>query len=230
MMSLEGPHFEQLADSALVVPALHEPVPATPSAAVRSHFRSSRLGVPSMSLVAPSLYVGDELAAASETRLRQQGITHVLNCTPKPNSALESERSAPADGEPPIGYLRLNLLDNSSDLPRMQSVMREGVDFIRAAIQAGGRVLVHCHRGISRSCTLAMAYMMEADQRSADHIFEMMRAARRICDPNLAYWCALQEWEKAVVVPKLLRVRSASRLSPRPRLASPSPRPLSRAG
>jgi len=128
-----------------------------------------------------------------------------------------------------LGYLRLNLLDCTADLPRMQSVLREGVNFIRKALAEGGTVLVHCHRGISRSCTLVMAYLIETEQRLADSVFEGIRAKRRICDPNLGYWCALQEWERSVLtVPRLVRQRSASRSSPHP--LAPPPRPLSRAG
>lgn len=190
-----------------------------------------------MSLVAPGLYVGDETAATSEAWLRHHSVTAVLNCTNKPHPSLEalssgSGTNAPAGGSNPIRYLRLNLLDSTSDLPRMQSVLREGVDFIRAALKDGGCVLVHCHRGISRSCTLAMAYLIEEEQRSADIIFESLRSKRRVADPNLGYWCAIQEWEKHVLPPRLVRARSSSsipRSSPHP-LATASPRPLSRAG
>lgn len=206
-------------------------VPATPSLGLRGGaFRGSRLAAPPMSLVAPSLYIGDETAVASELRLRQQGITHVLNCTHKPNPVLEAPASSSTGGEsaPSLGYLRLNLLDSTADLPHMQASLREGVDFIRSALQEGGTVLVHCHRGISRSCTLVMAYLIEAEQRSAESVFEGIRSKRRICDPNLGYWCSLQEWEKQVLSPRLHRQRSASRLSPHP--TAPTPRPLSRAG
>jgi len=170
-----------------------------------------------MSLVAPSLYVGDE-AAASAMRLREQGvITHVLNCTNKPNPELETHGST-------IGYMRLDLLDSISDLPRMKGALRTGVDFIRSAIRGGGTVLVHCHRGISRSATLAMAYLVEEDQRPAEAVFETIRAKRPVVDPNLGFWVALQGWEKAVLPPRLIRSRSSRSV------ASPSPRPLSRAG
>ena len=189
------------------------------------HRGQSRFGVPPMSLVSPSLYVGDETAAASPARLMENGITHVLNCTSKPNAALEP--AAGSVGAPSIGYLRLDLLDNTSDLPRMQQVLRAGVDFICAAQAQGGTVLVHCHRGISRSCTLAMAYLIETQQRPAEAVFDSLRASRRICDPNLSYWCALHEWEKAVLPAHLHRPRSSSGMRA---LSTPSPRPLSRAG
>lgn len=228
MTSLEGPELFEIPAIPAFVPNM--PIPATPGLGTRvGSFRgTSRLrevGAPSMSLVTPSLYIGDEVSAASESRLREQGITHVLNCTSKPNTKLEEPDST---SEIPIGYLRLDLLDSTQDLPRMQSVLREGVDFIRTAINGGGVVLVHCHRGISRSVTLVMAYLIEMEQRSAESVFDSIRAKRRIADPNLGYWCTLQEWEKLVLVPRLPRQRSASRLSPFP--LTGSPRPLSRAG
>mmetsp|Transcript_41949 Transcript_41949/g.110534 ORF Transcript_41949/g.110534 Transcript_41949/m.110534 type:complete len:380 (+) Transcript_41949:52-1191(+) len=182
--------------------------------------RSSRLCVAAMSLVAPRLYVGDETAAASPSVLREGGVTHVLNCTNKPNAFLE------AGGDGKTAYLRLDLLDNMGDLPRMQAVLRVGTDFIRLAHEQGGTVLVHCHRGISRSCTLAMAYLIETTQQTAESVFDSVRAARRIVDPNFGYMVALKDWERSV-----LRNRPRSSTSGGARSqATPSPRPLSRAG
>lgn len=233
MTSLEGPEFMDVISAIPASKHSDSAPPPTPAAGLGtrgSSFRGSRLAAPPMSLVAPSLYIGDEVSAASEPRLRLQGITHVLNCTSKPNPTLEAARAEGGkEGPSPLGYLRLNLLDCTADLPRMQSVLREGVNFIRKALVEGGTVLVHCHRGISRSCTLVMAYLIESEQRLADSVFEGIRAKRRICDPNLGYWCALQEWERSVLTaPRLIRQRSASRASPHP--LAPSPRPLSRAG
>jgi len=178
---------------------------------------ASRFHAPSMSLVAPNLYVGDE-ASASASRLLEEGVvTHVLNCTNHPNTELEAEGST-------LGYLRLDLVDSIADLPRMKSALRTGVDFIKSAIAEGGVVLVHCHRGISRSATLAMAYLVEVEQRPAEAVFETLRAKRAVVDPNLGFWVAIQAWEKAVLPPHLVRSKSSRSL------ASPSPRPLSRAG
>lgn len=224
MTSLEGPLGGSPTPAPIVTaPALgDEVVPPTPtvgrfgSGGFRSFHRQSRLSVPPMSMVAPRLFVGDEVSASSLPRLVENGVTHVLNCTSKPNPVLEG----PSSG---LGYLRLDLMDNTGDLPRMQGALRAGVDFIRAAIDQGGVVLVHCHRGISRSCTLALAYLVESLQRPAEVVFEQLRAARRIVDPNLGYWCAIHEWERLVLPAVLVRPRSRA-------LATPSPRPLSRAG
>lgn len=159
-----------------------------------------------MSLVAPGLYVGDETSAASLEGLCSSGVTHILNCTTIAN-VHEGEPGAPI-------YRRLDLLDSVADLPRMQSALAVGVEFIREARAAGGVVLVHCHRGISRSSTLAIAYLVQANQQPAEVVFEQMRKIRPIIDPNLGYMMSLKEWERHVLPPTLLRLqRSLSRAS-----------------
>jgi len=178
-------------------------------------------GVPSMSRVAPNLYVGDETAGSSLAMLMTHGVTHVLNCTHMA-SPLEGVAGAPS-------VMQLGLLDTTSDLPHMQSALIRGTEFISSALEGGGTVLVHCHRGISRSATLAMAHLVRATQTPAEAVFEQMRAARRIVDPNLGYWVALKEWERRVLPPSLLRNGRSSSLNappPTPRESGrPSPLP-----
>ena len=41
-----------------------------------------------------------------------------------------------------------------------------------------------------------MAYMMVAQRRTAEDVFEDVKNARRVCDPNLGYWVSLKEWEQ----------------------------------
>ena len=140
-------------------------------------------------------------AASNCAGLIAAGVTHVLNC---------SSLSNPLDGVAgaPPHYMQLGLLDNTSDLPRMQEALGTGVEYISSAIASGGTVLVHCHRGISRSATLAIAHLTRATQQPAELVFEQMRTKRRVIDPNLGYWVALKEWERRVLPPPVLRVHS----------------------
>lgn len=220
----------------------HAPAPA-PWQVTPRHPRGfgGRPPAPSMSLVAPGLYVGDEEAAASLPALLDAGITHVLNCTHR-------EVTKPLAGEP--GAPRtcmLGLHDSSFDLPRMPAALAAGVAFIAEALNSGGAVLVHCHRGISRSPTLAIAYLMQSRRQTLDTVFEQMRERRPVIDPNLSYMIALQEWESSVLpapdatppspvlggrgeesdVPRLLRATSSTPTIKPPGRAM---RPLSRAG
>ena len=162
------------------------------STSERLSARQERRGAAEMSLVAPRLWVGSEVAAASLGNLRNHGITHVVNCTTLPNTH-EGRPGAPS-------YLKLSLFDSVVDLPRMLPCMTQTTDFIRDAHAGGGAVLVHCHRGISRSCTMAMAYMMASGRRSAEECFEDVKRARRVCDPNLGYWVSLKEWEQTLAL------------------------------
>lgn len=254
------------ADACMRPPALgllfedSPPVAApTPRAGHRTSRRFSTFGfsapaAPPMSLIAPRLYLGDEEAAASMETLLGGNVTHVLNCTGKPS---------PLEGAPgaPICH-RLGLSDSSADLPYMQQALANGVDFIRTALESehsSGSVLVHCHRGISRSATLVIAYLVQTTRQPVDTIFEAVRAKRPIVDPNLSYWIALQEWEQHVMStsaaqaegsfydkqrtsprrnntptasPRLVRRSASLRKTPTPPNDSPARpvRPLSRAG
>ena len=150
--------------------------------------RQERRGAAGMSLVAERLFVGSELSARSLPNLRAHGVTHVVNCATLPN-AHEGRPGAPS-------YLKLDLLDSVIDLPRMPAALAEAAAFIRDAHGAGGTVLVHCHRGISRSCTVAMAYLIAERRCTAEAVFDELRRARPVCDPNLGYWVTLKEWER----------------------------------
>lgn len=186
----------------------------SPAALTGLHARD---GVPAMSLVGSSLYVGDETSAVSWAALEAAGVTHILNCTTRP-TPLEGEPGAPH-------HHRLDLVDSVADLPRMPAALFSGVEFIQTALRSGGCVLVHCHRGVSRSATLAIAYLIQATQQPAETVFEAMRKQRRIIDPNLAYWCAIKEWERRVLPPAILAQGSAARGS----AAGGSPPPLATA-
>ena len=126
--------------------------------------RQERRGAAGMSLVAERLFVGSELSARSLPNLRAHGVTHVVNCATLPN-AHEGRPGAPS-------YLKLDLLDSVIDLPRMPAALAEAAAFIRDAHGAGGTVLVHCHRGISRSCTVAMAYLIAERRCTAEAAFD----------------------------------------------------------
>lgn len=144
-----------------------------------------------MNMVLPRIYVGSATAAGSRKLLSAHGVTHVLNCCTLPN-AHEGKPGAPI-------YLQLHLSDSSADLPRLGAALTQGVAFIRDALASGGVVLVHCHAGISRSCSVAIAYTVWKQKGiSSEDAFEVIRKSRTQCDPNLSYMCALKDWERSV--------------------------------
>lgn len=159
-----------------------------------------------MSEILPGqLWVGSRAAARDLLALGDARITHVLNCT----NQLGAHDSSSGHSADTPRCLSLGLLDSTADLPRMPAVFASGLHFIHDAIQSGGCVLVHCHSGISRSCTLAIAYIMWAHNRTAEAAFEDVHRARHVCNPNLGYMICLSEWEK--------QMSSCSALPPMPK-------------
>lgn len=181
---------------------------APASSVLRGPRRARGGAAPDLSEVTPRLFVGSLAAACDAQALAARGITHMLNCTNQPRP-LDDFASSPKH------YLSLGLLDSTADLPRMQHALEEGVRFVADAMESGGRVLVYCHRGISRSCALTMAYLMWAHRRTAESVFAEVRRARTIVDPNLGYWVCLKEWEQRV-----LDLTAADGVSPEPSVSS----------
>ena len=67
---------------------------------------------------------------------------------------------------------------------------------IEAAREAGTAVLVHCSRGVSRSASLCIAYLMRKERWGAQAARDFVSARRPIVLPNDGFWRCLQEYEK----------------------------------
>lgn len=59
--------------------------------------------------------------------------------------------------------------------------------FIRAAIAAGERVLVHCHAGVSRSATIVLLYLMLDRGQTLAGAFLHLRRVRPQVQPNRGF-------------------------------------------
>lgn len=50
-------------------------------------------------------------------------------------------------------------------------------------------MLVHCSQGVSRSATLAIAYLMWKQAACYDDVFQAVKAARGVTNPNIGFIC-----------------------------------------
>lgn len=69
-------------------------------------------------------------------------------------------------------------------------------DFIHAARLRDGNVLIHCLAGMSRSVTVAVAYIMSVTQLSWKEALKVVRTGRSVANPNQGFQLQLQDFEE----------------------------------
>ena len=65
------------------------------------------------------------------------------------------------------------------------AVLYDALEFIDTALKGGGKVLVHCSQGVSRSATLVIAYLMWRSGSSYDEVYAKVKEARGVTNPNI---------------------------------------------
>lgn len=134
--------------------------------------------------IQPGLYLGDLRAARDVASLEAKRISHVLtvchapDLTYPPHLAIRHRHVDVDDARDE------DLLDHFKDCWR----------FIRDCLDEGGRVLVHCEQGISRSPTVVAAYLMRAERMHPVSALNYLRKFRPIIDPNPGFRAQLDVW------------------------------------
>jgi len=80
-------------------------------------------------------------------------------------------------------------------------------DFIHAARLREGNVLIHCLAGMSRSVTVAVAYIMTATHLNWKEALKVVRAGRAVANPNTGFQNQLQEFEQFKLPEERRRLR-----------------------
>lgn len=127
--------------------------------------------------VFPGIHVGDKGAAKNTFYLKKVGVTHVLNTA-------EGQRNGTVDTNQefykPFGikYKGLKLLD----VPQANIAIyfNEVGEFIEEALQNGGKVLVNCVMGMSRSSACVLAYLMLRQNMTAVEALTSVRKHRDV--------------------------------------------------
>ncbi|KAJ2331929.1 tyrosine protein phosphatase yvh1 [Coemansia sp. RSA 2681] len=133
-----------------------------------------------MDQIVDGLYVGSAMAESDKAKLKEAGVTHILSV------ARHYPPSLPND----FVYKAVEI----DDLPEENIIQffPETDVFISSALESGGRVLVHCMAGQSRSATVAAAYLMRRDMLTAEQAIAVLKDKRRQIHPNSGFLDQLQ--------------------------------------
>ncbi|KAH1160637.1 hypothetical protein GLYMA_11G243900v4 [Glycine max] len=139
------------------------------------------------SRIAEHIYLGSDTVAKNHELLRQNGITHVLNCV---------GFVCPEYFKGDFVYKTLWLQDSPTE--DITSILYDVFDYFEDVREQGGRVLVHCCQGVSRSTALVIAYLMWREGQSFEDAFQFVKTARAVTNPNMGFACQLLQCQKRV--------------------------------
>ncbi|XP_050206050.1 protein-tyrosine-phosphatase MKP1-like [Mercurialis annua] len=139
------------------------------------------------SRIADHIYLGSDAVAKNREILRQNGITHVLNCV---------GFVCPEYFKSDLVYKTLWLQDSPSE--DITSILYDVFDYFEDVRENDGKVLVHCCQGVSRSTSLVIAYLMWREGQSFEDAFQYVKAARGVTNPNMGFACQLLQCQKRV--------------------------------
>lgn len=134
--------------------------------------------------ITEDIYLGsDDAALAPKQELDARGISHILVC----GFGLQSPHTDH------YVYLKLNIVD--LPIQPLTHQIPNCVEFIGSAKSAGGKVLVHCARGVSRSAAVTCGCLMTLEGISFQEAYHRVRSKRPCVSINSGFQEQLSEYQ-----------------------------------
>ncbi|XP_069869444.1 dual specificity protein phosphatase 2 [Dipodomys merriami] len=137
--------------------------------------------------ILPYLFLGSCSHSSDLQGLQARGITAVLNVS----------ASCPNHFEGLFRYKSIPVEDNQ--MVEISAWFQEAIGFIDSVKNSGGRVLVHCQAGISRSATICLAYLIQSHRVRLDEAFDFVKQRRGVISPNFSFMGQLLQFETQVL-------------------------------
>ena len=132
------------------------------------------------------LYIGSEEHASDESQLKENNIDSVLNVAKGCKNYFEGD----------LTYYNLPILDTCEE--DISQIFEKAFEIIESVHLNGGKVLVHCNAGISRSATICTAYLMKTQGISMDEALKMVKNKRKCVAPNFGFILKLMKFEETL--------------------------------
>lgn len=181
-----GFHCVQLQRPELIVSTYRALPPRPAISSAPSPFNQDNL-FSSLSFIWGFMAIGSQATAQDLNFLNRENITHVLNLTA-------------CDFKPEVFTSRICMQIKLNDSPAQDilSHIPAAVAFIQSARDCGGRILIHCLAGISRSSAIAIAYIMWHGHHTFPEAYDIVRTHRPCASPNLNFMGQLTMFGKCL--------------------------------
>jgi protein-tyrosine phosphatase len=136
--------------------------------------------------VTPQLAVGGAFRHRQIKRLKQRGVTAVVDCR------LEAEDDSQALSDAGIEFLHVPTPDRHGFT---YAQMQQGVDWVLDQLADGGRAFLHCEHGVGRGPLMTCAVLV-AQGYTAPQALRIVRQARWQALPNDRQLAALLDFER----------------------------------
>ncbi|XP_043557724.1 dual specificity phosphatase 28 [Chiloscyllium plagiosum] len=129
-----------------------------------------------------SVLISNSRSACDSELLSREGVTFCINVSKQqPFPALR------------IGGMRVPVFDEPAE--NLHRYFDRCADAIEEAARRGGRTLVYCKNGRSRSAAVCTAYFMKYRRLSLQEAFQHVKSVRPTVEPNEGFWEQLQRYE-----------------------------------
>ncbi|VDN50032.1 unnamed protein product [Dracunculus medinensis] len=95
---------------------------------------------------------------------------------------------------PGIDYMKISIEDNPH--ARIDQYFDIVADKIKSIKDRGGKTLVHCVAGVSRSASLCMIYLVKYERMTLRQAYHYVKSARPIIRPNIGFWKQMIDYER----------------------------------
>nr|XP_025041495.1 dual specificity phosphatase 28 isoform X2 [Pelodiscus sinensis] len=120
-------------------------------------------------------------------------------------------RQQPFPGLHQVRSLRIPVFDDPVE--DLYKYFEQCSNAIEDTARSGGKCLVYCKNGRSRSAAICMAYLMRHQNLTLQDAFETVKTARPGVEPNAGFWSQLQRYEEHLQMQHPLGYSSKKKIS-----------------
>lgn len=122
------------------------------------------------------IFVSGDLVARNKDLLLETGITHIINCAGNVCLNYHSEV---------FSYTTYFIKDSNNF--NIECLFYPVISLIETTLESGGKVLLHCMQGVSRSVSLLISYLIYKHQKPYEEVLSSCKEIREICSPNVGF-------------------------------------------